>query len=104
MIIGTTPTFTLKLKKSCDVDLFLVNNIYVTLKQGAVALTKTGNDLTIIDSKTIRFTLTQAESLGFAIDKIVELQVNWIYANNKRAASKVISINLEKQLLKQDLN
>lgn len=104
MIIGTTPTFTLKLKKSCDVDLFLVNNIYVTLKQGAVVLTKTGNDLTIIDSKTIRFTLTQVESLGFAIDKIVELQVNWTYANNKRAASKVISINLEKQLLKQELN
>ena len=103
MIIGTTPTFTLKLKRTCDVNLNLVNNIYVTLKQGSIALTKTGSDLIIVDSKTIRFSLTQAESLSFVIDKTVELQVNWTYENNKRAASKVIPVILEKQLLKQEL-
>lgn len=107
MIIGTTPTFTLRLKKICDVDLTQVNNIYVTLKQGTILLTKTGNDLQIVDSKAIRFSLTQAESLNFALDKVVELQINWTYiANNtvKRAASKVMTINLDKQLLKQELS
>ena len=32
MIIGTTPTFTLKLKRTDNVDLTLANHIYVTLK------------------------------------------------------------------------
>lgn len=105
MIIGTTPTFTLRLKKACDVDLTQVNNIYVTLKQGATVITKTGNDLVVTDSKTVQFSLTQAESLGFVIDKSIELQVNWTYGSPlQRAASKVITINLDKQLLKQELS
>ena len=103
MIIGTTPTFTLKIKKATDVDLRVVNNIYVTLKQGNITLTKTGNDLNIVDSKTVSFTLTQAESLDFVVDKIVEIQINWTFMSNgitRRAATKVLAINLDKQLLK----
>ena len=73
MIIGTTPTFTLRLKKVCDVDLTQVNNIYVTLRQGTIVITKTGNDLVVVDSKTVQFSLTQTESLGFVIDKSIEL-------------------------------
>lgn len=107
MIIGTTPMFTLKLKRTYDISLTEVHNIYVTLKQGNILITKTGADLDIIDEKTIQFSLTQEESLSFVIDKVVELQVNWTYISNgdtKRAASKVITINLEKQLLKQEIH
>ena len=107
MIIGTTPTFTLKLKKSYDVDLTSVNNIYVTLQQGNILLTKTGTDITIVDAKTIQVSLTQSESLNFTIDKTINLQLNWTYVDNgitKRAATKIITINLEKQLLKQAIN
>lgn len=106
MIIGTTPTFTLKLKRTYDVDLNTVQNIYVTLKQGTTILTKSGLDVNVVDSKTVEVTLTQQESLNFSLDKKIELQLNWTYTNQgvvKRAATKIIEITLEKQLLTQVL-
>lgn len=103
MIIGTTPTFTLKLKRSYDIDLTQVSKIYVTLKQGNVLLNKTGSAVSVVDAKTVQFSLTQEESLNLSIDKSVELQLNWVYANGKRAATKIITIELEKQLLKQEI-
>ena len=103
MIIGTTPTFTLKLKRTYDVDLTQVSKIYVTLKQGNVVLNKTGSDISVVDAKTVQFSLTQEESLGLTIDKSVELQLNWVYSDNKRAATKIITIDLEKQLLKEQI-
>ena len=103
MIIGTTPTFTLKFKRTYDVDLTQVSKIYVTLKQGNVILNKTGSDISVVDAKTVQFSLTQEESLGLTIDKSVELQLNWVYSDNKRAATKIITIDLEKQLLKEQI-
>ena len=106
MIIGTTPTFTLKLKKTCSIDLTQMNHVYATLKQGNTILTKQDNNLIIVDSKTVQLALTQQESLGFALDKSVEIQLNWTYTDSgitKRGATKVMNINLEKQLLKQVL-
>lgn len=106
MIIGTTPTFTLKLRHSYDVDLTQATSIYVTLKQGNLTINKTDNNIIVVDSKTIKFSLTQEESLSLALDKKVELQLNWTYngiGGLKRAATKIISITLEKQLLNQEL-
>ena len=106
MIIGTTPTFTLKLKRTYDVDLTTVQNVYVTLKQGTNILTKSGLDINVVDSKTVTVTLTQQESLNFSLDKKIELQLNWTYSDQgmiKRAATKIIEITLEKQLLTQVL-
>lgn len=105
MIIGTTPTFTLKLKRSYDIDL-TYSTVYVTLKQGQTTITKSGEQITLIDGKTVQFTLTQTESLNLVLDKNVEIQLNWTYNDNgvlKRAATKVIKLDLEKQLLKQEL-
>lgn len=104
MIVGTTPTLTLKLKRTSDADLNMATNIYVTLKQGNILLTKTGQDIELVDGKTLRISLTQSESLDFSVDKKVELQLNWTYlegGQTKRAATKVISIDLERQLLKE---
>lgn len=106
MIIGTTPTFTLRLKRTYDIDLNSALSIYVTLKQGTTTLNKTGQDVQVIDAKTVSITLTQEESLAFVLDKKIDLQLNWTYSDRgtiKRAATKVISINLEKQLLTQVL-
>lgn len=58
MIIGTTPTFTLRLKRTYDINLNSAQNIYVTFKQGGTTLTKTREDLLIVDSKTLQVTLT----------------------------------------------
>lgn len=106
MIIGTTPTLTLKLKRTCDVDLSTASNVYVTLKQGNNILTKNKPQVQIVDAKTVEITLTQEESLNFSLDKKIELQLNWTYINSgvtKRAATKIIEIMLEKQLLTQVL-
>ena len=73
VIIGTTPTFTLRLKKTYDVNLLTASNVYVTLKQGTSILTKTTLDLNFVDSKTVQVTLTQEESLNFTLDKKIEL-------------------------------
>lgn len=105
MIIGTTPTFTLKLKRSYNIDLSQ-STVYVTLKQGQTTITKSGQQITLIDGKTVQFTLSQTESLSLVLDKSVEVQLNWTYNDNgvlKRAATKVIKLDLEKQLLKQEL-
>lgn len=102
MIIGTTPTFIFKLKRACDANLLTAQSIFVTFKQGTTTLTKSGLDVNIIDTKTVKVKLTQQESLAFSIDKKVEVQLNWMYVdvddNNtmKRAATKVVTINLEK--------
>lgn len=106
MVIGTTPAFTLKLKKSANVDFRQVGNIYITLKQGTNTLTKSGQSIQVIDDKTLRFSITQTESLSFTIDKAIQLQVNWTYSEGlitRRAATKIIQVNLENQLLKQEL-
>lgn len=106
MIIGTTPTLTLKLKRSYNIDLNQATQVYVTLKQGSTILTKSVPDIVLVDGKTVQFTLTQAESLNLVLDKNVEVQLNWTYNIGgvlKRAATKVIELNLEKQLLKQVL-
>lgn len=106
MIIGTTPTLTLKLKRTCEVDLLTASNVYVTLKQGSNILTKSKPEVQVIDAKTVEITLTQQESLNFTLDKKIELQLNWTYTNSgvtKRAATKIIEIMLEKQLLNQVL-
>ena len=106
MIIGTTPTLTLKLKRSYNIDLNQATQVYVTLKQGSTILTKSVPDIVLVDGRTVQFTLTQAESLNLVLDKNVEVQLNWIYnvGNSiRRAATKVVTINLEKQLLRQEL-
>lgn len=107
MVIGTTPIFTLNLKKNADVDLTQAKDVYVSIRQGNILLNKTGSDLIIEDGKTVKFTFTQAESLNLHFNKEVELQLNWTFigANGvlQRAATKVITLSLEKQLLKEEL-
>jgi len=76
------------------------------LKQGNLTFNKTGSDLTVVDSKTLQFSLTQEESLSLTLDKNVELQLNWTYTTShglKRAATKIVTISLERQLLKTEL-
>ena len=108
MILGTTPTFTLKFKANQSINLNEVDQIYVTIKQGNNIITKTGEGVVVTGNKTLQFSLTETESLSFAPDKKIEIQVNWIYSYNlstniKRGATRVIEVDIEKQLLKQAL-
>lgn len=93
---GTTPTFRHTFTEE-TLDLTTANNVYVTYKQGAKSLTKTGDDIEV-EPKAVTVYLTQKETLTFK-EGTLESQVNWTGANGRRAASKVKGIELEKQLL-----
>lgn len=105
MIRGTTPTFTFTIKDD-TVDLTEATNVYVTLRQGSKEITKTGDDLEI-DARTVNVFLKQEESLGLIETVNAEVQINWTYidptdgATVRRAATKVKTIQITKQLLKR---
>ena len=97
MVQATTPTFVLTLPQ--DVDLSEARNVYFTATQSRIILTKTGEDLTI-DRNVVSVYLTQAETLMFSVGKI-ELQLNWTYPNGERACTNVVSVDVDKNLLKK---
>ena len=73
LIIGTTPTFTLKVTDDETLDFTSVEKIYFTIKQGSISYTKTGEDITIIDEHTISVTFTQEETLSFRYNLTAEI-------------------------------
>lgn len=98
MIRYTTPSISLKLK---DVDL-TGNNVYVTLEQMNLKLTKTGIDLVIEQDEEdtdISFSLTQEESAMFNFDKACSIQVNYINSAGVRGASEIKGIPVMRNLL-----
>ena len=102
MIKYTTPTITLTIE---GVDLS-AQDVYVTLQQGNLELTKSGSDLTIdtetvqqITNTDISFTLTQEESALFKFNASVSVQVNWISAQGVRAATEIKKLNVMDNLL-----
>lgn len=110
MIRGTTPTFTLKLKNKdgtpCEIDLREASNIYFTVSQGSTSITKkAGEDLELVDGKTVHVFLNQEESLRLREGQKTELQLNWTYidvdGNTRRAATVVRDIGLDKQLIRK---
>lgn len=109
MIRGTTPTFTLRLKNisgsPCQIDLSEAKNIYFTISQGCNTITKTGEDISLVDGHTVLVYLNQEESISLREKMKAEIQLNWTYIDNegntKRAATKVCEIALEKQLIQR---
>lgn len=104
MINYTTPSITLEVE---DVDL-TAQDVYVTIVQGSIELTKSGQALTIsYDSETevstIVFTLSQAESAQFAFSRSAQLQVNFINASGVRDATNIAQIDVLKNLLDEEI-
>lgn len=101
MINYTTPSITLEVEGA---DLTGNQDVYVTIVQGSIELTKKGTDLTVTyDSTTeissIVFTLTQEESAQFAFSRSAQLQVNFINASGVRDATNIAQIDVLKNLL-----
>lgn len=100
MINYTTPSITLEVE---GVDL-TGQDTYVTIVQGQVELTKSGNDLTIsynstTETTTIVFVLTQEESASFQFSRSAQLQVNFINSSGVRDATNIATIDVLKNLL-----
>lgn len=105
MIRGTTPTFTFTITNE-TVDLTAAENVYVTIKQGSKEITKSGEDLDV-EARVVSVFLNQEESLSLSETMDAEVQINWTYLDPvdntivRRAATKVKSIKVTKQLLKR---
>ena len=105
MIRGTTPTFTFTITNE-TVDLTEAENVYVTIRQGSKEITKTGEDLEVA-ARVVNVFLNQEESLSLSETVDAEVQINWTYLDPvdnttvRRAATKVKSIKVTKQLLKR---
>lgn len=97
MVQATTPTFILTLPE--DVDLSQANNVYFSLKQGIVEITKTDEDM-VIEGRTVSVYLSQSETLQFR-QGAADLQLNWTYANGSRACSVIKRIDVAPNLLKE---
>ena len=101
MIRGTTPTFKLMLNDE-TVDLTQAVNVYATFKQKNKEITKTGADLEI-SAHEVDVYLSQEETLSFISNNIVSIQLNWTYANGRRACSQVINMTIGENLLPEVL-
>ena len=102
MINYTTPTISLVVE---GVDI-TEKDVYVTLEQGRIELTKTGTDLIMeaeqveqVTNTNITFTLTQTESALFNYNRNVAIQVNWISSAGVRDATEIKSIDVMRNLL-----
>lgn len=94
--LGTTPTFKLTFKR---IDMTRYKNHYVTLEGEGAKLTKTGDSLQVEPHK-ITVALTQEESLSLGEGKL-EVQVNAVDENGKRAASNIAACMINRQLLQE---
>lgn len=96
MVRGTTPTFQLKITDE-DVDLTQALNVYATFKQLGIQIDKSGDDIEVSE-KQVDVYLSQSESLQFA-EGDIEVQLNWTYADGKRAATRIKRIPVGKNLV-----
>ena len=104
MIRGTTPTFTFTIRSE-NVDLNEARNVYVTITQSTKAITKDSSELAV-NGRTVSFRLTQEESMKLTEGNHADVQLNWTYLDADgvtihRAATKVISILIDRQLLRR---
>lgn len=101
MIRATTPTLELELEDE-NIDLGLAKDVYVTLRQGARKVTKSGNSI-VIDGNIVSVHLSQQETLIFYPFHNVEVQLNWTYPGSARAASEIGHISVGENLLPEVL-
>lgn len=104
MVQGTTPAFTLTLKDQ-SINLLEADNVYATIEQGTVNITKTGEDVEVTQHGA-KIYLTQRESLQLKAEKPAKVQLNWTYTDDptgetRRAATKAKEIDIDEQLLRK---
>ena len=93
----TTPTFTLTFTEE-SLDLTNAANVYVTFSSAGASFTKTGEDLEIAE-KEIDIYLSQEET-GKLEDQVF-IQANWTTETGDRAASDIVAVDIDPQLLRK---
>lgn len=101
MISGTTPTYTLRLSDSSNVDLTEATKVFFAISQGTTTIKK---QVFPLNQKQVEATLTQSESLSLKPGKPTLIQLNWIYQDGQRMATKPVCVTVELQLLNEVLS
>lgn len=97
MTQATTPTFVLTLPGS--VDLSFAENVYFTLRQNSVSITKNTSDLEI-NHNVVSVFLSQIDTVKLT-SGTAQIQLNWTYPDKSRACSNIASVNINENLLKE---
>ena len=103
----TTPDFIFRVKDD-NLDLTEARHVYLTMKQGNRAITKSDNEM-VISGNQVSVWLYQEEISAFKSDYVkVEVQLNWTYddasgTRTKRAATTIKSFKVSKNLLRKVL-
>lgn len=102
MINYTTPTIYLTVEEH---DLSGMD-VYVSLEQGNIELTKSGDDITVtttthdqVTDTNISVPLTQQETAAFNFDGKVSVQVNFINSQGVRDATEIKKVSVFRNLL-----
>ena len=93
----TTPTFTLTFTEEA-LDLRQARNVYVTFSSAGASFTKTGDDLEV-GEKTIGVFLDQEET--GRLERKTLIQANWTTVAGTRAASTIVGVDIDPQLLRR---
>ncbi len=93
---GTTPTIVINVN---NIDVNTLKSIYVTFEQTGLILTKTGDDIDIIDDQ-IQIRLSQEETLQFERGKC-NVQLRAITNDGNAIASTIVSTNIYRILDKE---
>ena len=99
MVQATTPTFVLTLPS--EIDLTEAHNVYFTIRQNDVVITKSGSSITV-DGSTVYAPLSQAETVQLT-GSIAKIQLNWTYSNGKRACSNIVAVKVQPNLVMEVL-
>ena len=93
---GTTPTIVINVN---NIDVNTLKSIYVTFEQTGFILTKSMNDIDIIDDQ-IQIRLSQEETLQFERGKC-NVQLRAITNDGNAIASTIVSTNIYRILDKE---
>lgn len=98
IVKGTTPSVILRVPAA--VDLSAASKIFATFQQGSIKIRKDypGADITLDNEHQISVYLDQNETLGFSEHECVCIQLNWLYSDGKRNATKHKYIHISKNL------
>ena len=95
---GTTPTFVLTLPSGWN--LTLASTVVASFRCSG-----TQYDITVpaadITATTVTVRFTQEQTLAWKYHSTIKVQLNWLYSNGIRAASKVWCGQIDEQLLQE---
>lgn len=100
MYQGTTPTFTLTLPNTIDLE--EASHVYFTMRQGSAIVTIDQSDMDIEGNIAVVY-LSQFNTIPLNRSTDAEIQLNWTYSDGSRACTDIVKIPISENLLKEVL-